>query len=115
MIAMVEFLTLVIPTMFAVAAAAGLDWLFLHMAFLIMRPATARRMPVHTELVRGTAELARVYSATRSSGSRPRAQALRCTQREWKPVAALDPRPAGSGGVGCRSGDGQKGVVPCWL
>src|SRR5438094_514329 len=96
MIAMVEFLTLVITTMFAVAAAAGLDWLFLHMAFLIMRPATARRMPVHTELVRGTAELARVYSATRSSGSRPRAQALRCTQREWKPVAGGIPGPPGA-------------------
>src|SRR6266480_3975779 len=49
----------------AVAAAAGLDWLFLQVAFLIMRPATARRMPGHTELVRGTAQVARVYSATR--------------------------------------------------
>jgi len=65
MIAMLQFLTLVITTMFAVAAAAGLDWLFLQVAFLIMRPATARSMPGHTELVRGTAQLARVYSATR--------------------------------------------------
>ncbi len=65
MIAMLQFLTLVIATMFAVAAAAGLAWLFLQVAFLIMRPATARRMPGHTELVRGTAQLARVYSATR--------------------------------------------------
>jgi len=73
MIAIVQFLTLVITTMFAVATAAGLDWLFLQMAFLIMRPATARRMAVHTELVRGTAQLARVYSATRASVSRPRA------------------------------------------
>ena len=64
MIAML-FLTLVITTMFAVAAAAGLVWLFLQVAFLIMRPATARRTPGHTELVRGTAQLARVYSATR--------------------------------------------------
>jgi hypothetical protein len=65
MIAMLQFLTLVITTMFAVVAAAGLHWLFLQVAFLIMRPATARRMPVPTELVRGTAQLARVYSATR--------------------------------------------------
>jgi hypothetical protein len=65
MIAMLQFLTLVITTMFAVAAAAGLHWLFLQVAFLIMRPATARKMPAHTELVRGTAQLARVYSATR--------------------------------------------------
>ena len=65
MIAMLQFLTLVITTMIAVAAAAGLERLFLQVAFLIMRPATARRMPGHTELARGTAQLARVYSATR--------------------------------------------------
>jgi hypothetical protein len=73
MIAMLQFATLVITTMFAVAAAAGLHWLFLKATFLMMRPATARRIPfgrtegqpVRTELVRGTTQLARVYSASR--------------------------------------------------
>jgi hypothetical protein len=65
MIAMLQFATLVITTMFAVAVAAGLHWLCLKAAFLMMRPATARRTPGRTELVLGTARLARVYSATR--------------------------------------------------
>ncbi len=65
MIAILQFATLVITTMFAVAAAVGLHWLFLRAAFLMMRPATARRVPVRTELVRGTAQLARAYSAPR--------------------------------------------------
>jgi hypothetical protein len=65
MIAMLQFATLVITTMFAVAAAAGLHWLLLKAAFLMMRPATARRIPVRTELVRGTAQLARVFAAQR--------------------------------------------------
>jgi hypothetical protein len=65
MIAMLQFATLVITTMFAVAAAAGLHWLCLKAAFLMMRPATARRIQVRTELVRGTAQLARAYSVQR--------------------------------------------------
>jgi len=65
MIAMLQFATLVITTMFAVAAAAGLHWLCLKAAFLMMRQATARRIPVRTELVRGTAQLARVFAAQR--------------------------------------------------
>jgi hypothetical protein len=63
MIAMLQFATLVITTMFAVAAAAGLHWLLLQATFLMIRPATARRIP--TELVRGTAQLARAYAAQR--------------------------------------------------
>jgi hypothetical protein len=65
MIAMLQFTTLVIATMFAVAAAAGLHWLCLKAAFLMMRPATAQRIPARTELARGTAQLARAYSASR--------------------------------------------------
>jgi hypothetical protein len=65
MIAMLQFATLVITTMFAVAASAGLHWACLKAAFLMMRPATARRISVRTELARGTAQLARAYSATR--------------------------------------------------
>jgi hypothetical protein len=65
MMAMVQFATLVVATMFAVAAAAVLHWLLLKAAFRIMRPATARRIPARTELERGTAQLARAYSAPR--------------------------------------------------
>jgi hypothetical protein len=63
--AMLQFATLVITTMFTAAVAAGLNWLCLEAAFRMMRPATVRRIPVGTELVRGTAQLARAYSASR--------------------------------------------------
>jgi hypothetical protein len=65
MIAMLQFATLVITTMVAVAAAAGLHWVCLKAACLMMRPATARRIPVRTGLARGTVQLARAYSASR--------------------------------------------------
>lgn len=65
MIGMMQLATLAITTMFAAAAAVGLHWLFLRAAFLMMRPATARRVPVRSELVRGAAQLARAYSAPR--------------------------------------------------
>jgi hypothetical protein len=65
MIAMLELTILALTTVFAVAAAAGLHWLFLQAAFRMMRPATARRIPVRTELVHGTAQLVRAYSAQR--------------------------------------------------
>ncbi len=63
--AMPQFATLVITTIFAAAVAAGLNWLCLEAAFRMMRPATARGIPARTELVRGTAQLARAYSASR--------------------------------------------------
>ena len=65
MIAMLELATLVLITIFAVAIAAGLHWLLLKAAFLMMRPATVQRIAVRTELARGTAQLARAYSAQR--------------------------------------------------
>jgi hypothetical protein len=65
MIAMLELTTLALITILAVAAAAGLHWLLLKVAFLMMRPATTRRIPLRAELVRGTAQLARAYSAQR--------------------------------------------------
>ena len=114
MIAMVEFLTLVITTMFAVAAAAGLDWLFLHMTFLIMRPATARRMPVHTELVRGTAELARAADGPARARTAPVARG-----REHRPFAALSgngnlwrrwiPGPPGAAELAAAAGTARRG------
>jgi hypothetical protein len=63
--AMLQFATLVITTMVAAAAAVGLHWLCLEAAFLMMRPATARRIPARAELARGTAQLVRAYSAQR--------------------------------------------------
>jgi hypothetical protein len=65
MIAMLHFATLVITTVFAAAAAAGLHWLFLQAAFLMMRPATARRISITTGLARGTGQLARAFASNR--------------------------------------------------
>ena len=65
MIAMLNFATLVIATMFAVAVAVALDWLLLRAAFALMRPATARRRMARTELARGTARLARAFATNR--------------------------------------------------
>ena len=65
MIAMLNFATLVIATMLAAAAAVAFEWLLLRAAFLMMRPATARRISVRAELARGTAELARAFASHR--------------------------------------------------
>jgi hypothetical protein len=65
MISMLHFATLVVTTMFAAAAAVAFHWLLLRAAFLMMRPATARRIAGHTALVRGTAELARAFASHR--------------------------------------------------
>jgi hypothetical protein len=65
MIAMLELVTIAITTIFAVAAATGLHWLCLKATFLMMRPATARRIPARAELVRGTAQLARAFASRR--------------------------------------------------
>ena len=64
MIGMTSFAILAITTMFAVAAAAGISWMFLRVAFALMQPATARRISPRTQLVRGTAQLARAYATT---------------------------------------------------
>jgi len=65
MITAIDFAILAIATMFAVAAAAGFAWTFLRVAFTLMQPATARRIPPRTQLVRGTAQLARAFAANR--------------------------------------------------
>ena len=57
-----QFATLVVATIFAAAGAAAFNWLLLRGAFLMMRPATARRIPARTELTRGTRQLARAYA-----------------------------------------------------
>lgn len=65
MIAMLHFATLVVTTLFATAAAVALDWLLLQAMFVLMRPATARRVNAPSQLVHGTAQLARAYAALR--------------------------------------------------
>jgi len=67
MIAMLHFATLVVTTLLAAAAAVAFDWLLLRAMFVLMRPATARRVNAArpTQLVRGTAQLARAYAAHR--------------------------------------------------
>ena len=65
MISLLDFALLAIATLFAVAAAAALSWAFLRVAFALMHPATARRIPPRVELARGTAQLARAYAANR--------------------------------------------------
>lgn len=65
MIAMLHFATLVISTMFAAAAAVAFNWLLLHATFLMMRPATAKRIAGRTALVPGTTELARAFGSQR--------------------------------------------------
>lgn len=65
MIAMLNFTILIVTTMFAVAAAVGLLWLFLKATYALMQPATARRPSTHTELAPGTAQLARAFASNR--------------------------------------------------
>lgn len=65
MISMLNFAILAIATLFAVAAAAAFSWVFLRVTFVLMQPATARRIPPRVELVRGTAQLARAFAANR--------------------------------------------------
>jgi hypothetical protein len=65
MITMLHFAALVITTLFAAAGAAAFNWLLLQATFLMMRPATAKRIAGRTPLVRGTGELARSFAGHR--------------------------------------------------
>lgn len=65
MITLLNFAILAIATTFAVAAAAALSWMSLRVAFVLMQPATARRLPVQTQLAPGTTQLARAFAANR--------------------------------------------------
>lgn len=65
MIAMLHFATLVFTTLFAAAAAVAFNGLLLRAMFVLMRPATARRIPATPHLVRGTTQLARAYAPHR--------------------------------------------------
>ena len=65
MINTLDFAILAIATMLAVASAAALCWMFLGIAFVLMEPAAARRVPPGTDLGRGTTALARAYAGRR--------------------------------------------------
>lgn len=65
MMTMLDFAIVAIATMFAVATATAISWMFLRIAFVLIDPATSRRIPPRTELVRGTTQLARAYAANR--------------------------------------------------
>jgi hypothetical protein len=65
MIAMLHFAALVVTTIFAAAAAVAFDWMLLRVMFVLMRPATTRRAPAPTHVVRGTTQLARAYASHR--------------------------------------------------
>lgn len=65
MMAMLHFVTLVVTTLFAAAAAVAFNFMLLRVMFVLMRPATARRVGAPTRLVRGTTQLTRAYAAHR--------------------------------------------------
>ena len=65
MMAMLNFATLVVTTLFAAAAAVAFNLMLLRVMFVLMRPATALRVGASTRLVRGTTQLARAYAAHR--------------------------------------------------
>jgi hypothetical protein len=65
MSALLHFAGLVVTTMFAVGAAAGLNWMLLRGAFWMMRPATAGRVGRRTGLGYGTVRVARALSMGR--------------------------------------------------
>ena len=65
MIATLDFATLVLTTIFAAAAAAAFHWMLLRAMFVLMRPATARRLARPKQLACGTTPLARAYASHR--------------------------------------------------
>jgi hypothetical protein len=77
MIAALHFITLVVTTMFAAAAAVFVNWVLLRGAFLLMRPATAGRTTGESarsisgnataglHVVSGTVAVARAYAGRR--------------------------------------------------
>lgn len=65
MIAMLHFATLVVTTLFAAAAAVAFNFMLLRVMFVLMRPATVRRVNGPTQLVRGTTKLAHAYASHR--------------------------------------------------
>jgi hypothetical protein len=65
MIATLHIATLVLTTLFAAAAAVAFNALLLRAMFVLMRPATARRVNSPTRLSTGTTQLTRAYASHR--------------------------------------------------
>lgn len=65
MIALLTFTTLAVVTLLALAVASAFHWLLLHIAFHLMRPATAQRPPARIQLVRGTSQVVRAFAPHR--------------------------------------------------
>jgi hypothetical protein len=65
MIATLHIATLVLTTLFAAAAAVAFNALLLRAMFVLMRPATARRVNSPTQLSTGTTQLTRAYASHR--------------------------------------------------
>ncbi len=65
MFALLQFAIFTFTFVSAVAAAMTIHWLLLEATLLLMRPATARRVPLQRDLVRGTVQLARAYASHR--------------------------------------------------
>jgi hypothetical protein len=63
--AMLQFATLFVATVFAAVVAVAIDWLLLRTAFALMRPATAQRVPVPADLARETERLVRAFGVGR--------------------------------------------------
>lgn len=65
MMALVNFATLAVATMVAIAAASALAWISLRVAFVLIEPRRASSVADRAGLVRGTARLARAFSSNR--------------------------------------------------
>jgi hypothetical protein len=65
MIIVLNFATLVVIALLSAAAAVAFHGMLLRAMFVLMRPATARRVNALTPLLRGTAPLARAYAPER--------------------------------------------------
>jgi hypothetical protein len=64
-VTLLSLFTLIVATLLAAAMAVALDWLLLRVAFQIMTPAAVRSASPPSELLRGTAELARAFAIRR--------------------------------------------------
>jgi hypothetical protein len=64
-VTLLNLFTLIVATLFAAGMAVALDWLLLRVAFQFMTPAAVRSASPRSELIRGTAELARAFAIRR--------------------------------------------------
>jgi len=63
--ALIETTILAVATVGALALASAVQWAMLQLAMRSMRPATAARQVVATQLDHGTGQLARAYASHR--------------------------------------------------